>query len=111
MMSTFFKKISALLVLTLISVQPALAGPVPCVVDGEMTVCPDTFSFILWPLIVVLAFSMLTFIFWLWMLIDAIKNQKEDKVMWILLLIFLNFLGAILYYFIAKRKEIKSIDK
>ncbi len=45
------------------------------------------------------------FIFWLWMLIDCAKREFDDKALWIILLIFLNFIAAILYFFIVKRKN------
>lgn len=48
----------------------------------------------------------LLFAFSLWMLIDCIKREFDDKALWIILLIFLNFIAAILYYFIVKRKNI-----
>lgn len=47
------------------------------------------------------------FIFWLLMLIDCIKRDfpgANDKIMWILLLIFTQIIGAIIYYFVIKRK-------
>jgi len=47
-------------------------------------------------------------VFYLWMLIDAIRRNnytgKDDKILWIVLFIFTGWLGAILYYFIIKRK-------
>jgi|SRR3989338_2619344 len=43
-------------------------------------------------------------IFWLWMLIDAIRRQFDNKALWIILIIVLGFLGAILYFFIIRRK-------
>ena len=42
-------------------------------------------------------------IFWLWMLIDAIRKPIENKPLWIILIILLNLLGAILYFFIPRR--------
>lgn len=47
-------------------------------------------------------------IFWLWMLIDCSKRNFKDKAVWVILLIFLNILGAILYYFLVKRKNLTS---
>ena len=47
---------------------------------------------------------LLLFIFWLWMLIDCATREFEDKVIWIIIIIFLNILGAILYFFIIRRK-------
>lgn len=49
------------------------------------------------------------FIFWLWMLIDLLQRKKmDDKLIWALILIFLNILGAILYYFLVKVKDKKK---
>ncbi|RMD67056.1 hypothetical protein D6817_02685 [Candidatus Pacearchaeota archaeon] len=40
------------------------------------------------------------FVFWLWMLIDSIKRDfKSDgeKIVWVLVIIFLHILGALIY--------------
>lgn len=50
----------------------------------------------------------LFFIFWLWMLIDCIKSdfgQNHNKISWILIIIFTGIIGAVLYYFLVKRKS------
>lgn len=53
-----------------------------------------------------IALAILVVVFWLWMLIDCLQRKKfEDKLIWVLVLIFLNILGAILYYFLVKSKE------
>lgn len=44
------------------------------------------------------------FIFWLWMFIHAISNKIPNKFLWIIILIFLSYLWAIIYYFVVKRK-------
>ncbi len=61
-----------------------------------------------WPFFMfVWIFVLLGFIFWLWMLIDCLKRRmdKFDKLIWILVLIFLHILGAILYYLLVKRRK------
>ena len=52
------------------------------------------------------------FIFWIWMLIDAAKYQKSDRVGWILVLVFFNILWALIYLFAAKiwRKKEDRLD-
>ena len=40
--------------------------------------------------------------FWIWMLVDAIKKQKDNKLMWVLLIIILPFLGSLIYFFGGK---------
>ena len=45
-------------------------------------------------------------VFWILMLIDAIQRKfknDSDKIVWIIVLVFLQLLGAIIYYFIVKK--------
>lgn len=37
-----------------------------------------------------------------WMIIDCVINQKKDKLVWMLILIFLHFIGALIYLFMVK---------
>lgn len=57
--------------------------------------------------IIFLLFSLLFFIFWIWMLIDCIQNQRlnsTEKIVWVLVIIFLNLLGAIIYCLVARKR-------
>ncbi len=56
--------------------------------------------------LIILPFLLIFGGFWLWMLIDCAKRQFEDKTMWILLIIFFNIIGAILYFFTIRKKLI-----
>jgi hypothetical protein len=52
--------------------------------------------------------GLLAFVFWIWMLIDAIQNKgltDGEKVGWVLAVVFLHFLGALLYFFIGHPKQ------
>jgi len=64
------------------------------------------FGILKWVLIFGGPIFLLLFVFWLWMLIDCVKREFDNKALWIILLIFLNFIAAVLYYFIVKRKNI-----
>jgi len=52
-----------------------------------------------------------TSVFWLWMLVDCLSRPerkfkgKNDKLIWILLMIFFWVLGSILYFFMVKEKK------
>ena len=51
--------------------------------------------------------SLACFAFWVWMLVHAIGNKAlsdGEKIVWVLVIIFLPFLGSILYFFIGKPK-------
>lgn len=46
--------------------------------------------------------------FWIWMLIDAITNKgltDGEKIAWVLVVIFLHFIGGLLYFFIGRPKN------
>ena len=57
-------------------------------------------------------FSLLVFIFWLWMLIHAITNnglRDGEKILWVLVIIFLPLLGSIIYFFVGRPKGTGAI--
>jgi hypothetical protein len=48
----------------------------------------------------------LAFVFWLWMLIDAIQNPRlvgNQRIVWVLVIIFLPCLGALLYLVLGRK--------
>ena len=47
-------------------------------------------------------------VFWIWMLVAAIQNRglsDGEKVGWVLAIVFLHFIGALLYFFIGHPKR------
>jgi hypothetical protein len=65
-------------------------------------------------LVVLLLIGLLLFAFWIWMLVDcATKEPGEgnDKIIWILVLIFTHFLGALIYYFVRRPERIRLHGK
>jgi hypothetical protein len=56
-----------------------------------------------------LFFGLLIFltVFWILMIVDCAKRKKlsdSERVAWILILVFLHFIGATIYYFAVKKK-------
>jgi hypothetical protein len=50
-------------------------------------------------------------IFWIWMLISAIQNNGlngTERVVWVLVIIFLHFLGAFLYLLLGHPKRLRT---
>jgi Phospholipase_D-nuclease N-terminal len=50
----------------------------------------------------------LTTIFWLWMLIDCLQNRRiqgVEKLVWVLVILFLHVLGAVLYFAIGREQS------
>ena len=48
--------------------------------------------------------SLLCFVFWIVALVDCIKSNNPNKVLWVLVIIFLPFLGTILYFAFGKSR-------
>jgi hypothetical protein len=44
------------------------------------------------------------FVFWIWMLIDCLVNERDStqKLVWVIVIIFVSIIGAPLYFFIRK---------
>jgi Phospholipase_D-nuclease N-terminal len=57
--------------------------------------------------LVLLALVALGFVFWIWMLIHAITNNGltgSEKIVWVLVVLFLHDLGALIYFFVGRPK-------
>ena len=62
----------------------------------------------------IVAIVVLAFAFWIWMIIDCAKRKfKKDvkKVVWILVIVLLGFLGALIYFFVVKIHDKKKRKK
>jgi len=47
--------------------------------------------------------------FWLWMLVDALVNEPDtnQKILWFLVIFFLHFVGAIIYFAVRKTSGVR----
>ena len=55
-----------------------------------------------------LLLGLVAFVAWVWSLIHAVTNgglSDGEKILWVLLIIFLPVLGMILYFFIGRPKK------
>jgi len=59
-------------------------------------------------LIIVLILMLPLLAFTLWMLVDAITRDIENKALWIILILLLGILGAVLYFFMERKKAKKK---
>jgi hypothetical protein len=54
-------------------------------------------------------FALLCLILWIWMLIDCITKETDvgnNRLIWVLVIVFTGAIGATIYYFVRKRKRI-----
>ena len=59
-------------------------------------------------LIILLLFFLLPTILWITALMDILKNnfQKDNKLIWTLVVVFLPIVGAVLYFIIGRKQKI-----
>ena len=59
-------------------------------------------------IILPLLWVLLGTIFWIWMLIDCATKESNpnDKVVWILIMVVTPLIGAVIYFFVRRRKRI-----
>lgn len=53
-------------------------------------------------------------VFWLWMIIDCAANEPEQgntKIVWILILIFTHWVGALIYFLVRRPERIAEVGK
>jgi Phospholipase_D-nuclease N-terminal len=44
--------------------------------------------------------------FWIWMLVDCVKNERissDAKIVWVLVIALTHFIGAIIYFFVGRQ--------
>jgi Na+-transporting methylmalonyl-CoA/oxaloacetate decarboxylase gamma subunit len=64
--------------------------------------------------LIVMALAVASFGFWIWMLIDCISNEPSegnDKLIWILVIVFTHFIGAAVYYFVRRPERIDNFGQ
>lgn len=62
-------------------------------------------------ILLVLSIAMAAFAFWLWMLVDcATKEPSEgnDKIIWILIIVFTHWIGALIYFLVRRPERRKK---
>jgi hypothetical protein len=50
-------------------------------------------------------------VFWIWMLVDCATkepSQGNDKVVWILIIVFTHWIGALIYFFVRRPQRKKE---
>jgi len=52
--------------------------------------------------------------FWIWMTVDAAMNEPSggnDKIIWIIIIVLVGWLGALIYYFARRPKQIAETGR
>tara|TARA_Y100000034_G_C6770409_1_gene343666 strand:- start:572 stop:826 length:255 start_codon:yes stop_codon:yes gene_type:complete len=76
-------------------------------------------SFIFWPFAALFAgaaivLGIIFVIFWIWMIVDCAKRKFRndlEKIVWILALVFLHWVGMVAYYIVIRVYNPKGLAK
>jgi cell division protein FtsW (lipid II flippase) len=52
--------------------------------------------------------------FWIWMIIDCATkepNEGNDKLVWIVIIVFTQIIGALIYYFVRRPQRIAQLGQ
>jgi prolipoprotein diacylglyceryltransferase len=63
---------------------------------------------------IVLCLILLAFAFWIWMIIDCATkepNEGNDKLVWIVIIVFTQIIGALIYYFVRRPQRIAQLGQ
>lgn len=95
--------------------QIALAAA-KCTVNGREVPCEELGNQIkgilgwgVGSFLVIFALVIWALVFWIMMIVHLTKHKVEDKVVWAILMVFTGIVGALVYYFVVKRKFNKKI--
>jgi hypothetical protein len=60
------------------------------------------------------ALALVGFVFWLWMLVDCAtkeSNEGNTKVVWILIILFANLVGAVVYWLVRRPQRYAELHR
>ena len=82
-----------------------------CTVNGEEVPCEEVtkqigglLGFGIGIFIFIVVVGIAATVFWIMMIVHAASHQIENKAIWIILMVLTGIIGAIVYYFMVKRK-------
>ncbi|MGA3028561.1 MAG: PLD nuclease N-terminal domain-containing protein [Bryobacteraceae bacterium] len=67
----------------------------------------------LWALIV-FCLVVAVFAFWIWMIVDCATkepNEGNEKLVWIVIIVFAQIVGALIYYFVRRPKRLAELGR
>lgn len=91
-----------------------------CTLNGETVPCDqlyDQFEGVIAPFLAIGAvfvlLGLLSFAFWIWMLVDIIQrgDKVKDQALWIVLMVLAGPLGSLIYFFAVRQRLVKKTQK
>lgn len=56
-------------------------------------------------LLIMLGIVIWIIVFWIKMIVHLMESKSEDKIAWVLILLSINIVGALIYYYVVVKKE------
>lgn len=71
-------------------------------------------TFILMLMCIIGLLALLSTAFWIWMIVDCATNEpanSNDKIVWLLVIILIHFVGALVYYLARRPERIRQFGR
>ncbi len=65
-------------------------------------------------MLVMAGVGLLSFGFWIWTLVDCVTKEPakgNEKILWVLIIVLLQLLGALIYFFVRRPQRIKQFGQ
>jgi hypothetical protein len=59
-------------------------------------------------------FALIMLAFWIWVIVDVVKNEPSegnDKIVWLLVVILLSWVGALIYLLARRPKRVRELGR
>jgi hypothetical protein len=59
-------------------------------------------------ILLAISLAIAVIVFWFWSLIDCIRNNdisSDERLIWVIVIIFLSIIGSIMYYLLGRKKK------
>ena len=78
---------------------------------AQTTGAPEVVGGILSMVLILWVLAIAATVFWVWMLIDALTEERttEQKLLWFLVVFLLHFVGALVYFIVRKSGRRSSL--
>lgn len=81
---------------------------------GELAAVFGIFGLLALFWIVIVGLLIGLFVFWIMMIVDVAQRkfpEQNQQLVWILVVVLASYIGAIIYYFVIKRKDKAQVQK
>jgi Phospholipase_D-nuclease N-terminal len=62
----------------------------------------------------IILIAIVSSVFWVWAIVDCATHEpanSNDKIIWVLVILFMHFIGALLYYLVRRPERLRQFGR